>query len=190
MSNNDVKKSVVSLVLLVTGCVVLGATGDVSKFAAGSFHVLLGLSLAFLVLVLFVLWVTHFVSVFRDAEKMAHIAMFVLIPMTILTVFPLTRKWENYEHRRWFFAKALPEYQAAVDKIMTDSSVLKDQGRLQLLIGHPAGCPYVHGEIKSDGSVVIFFSGGDHWREGYVYSSAGQMNGDAYSYITNGWSQY
>jgi hypothetical protein len=116
--------------------------------------------------------------------------MLILIPIAVITTSSLIGKWVHYGHRRWFFEKALPAYQDAVDKILRDPSVLKDQEQLRILVGHPAGCPYIHGETRSNGSVVIYFSGGDHWREGYVYYSEAQMSRDTNSYLTNGWYEW
>ena len=182
-----IKITVVSLAILVAGCIVLGGTAGISMFTAGSLHALLSLFLGFLLLCLIGLFIANLVFIVISPRKMAHFVMLLLIPITVLIVPSLSREWAHYGHRRWFFQKALPEYQAAVKKILRDPTVLEDQDRLQDLVDHPAGCPYIHGETNSDGSVVICFSGGDHWREGYVYYSGGQMSGDTNSYLTNGW---
>src|SRR5208283_829547 len=167
-----------------------GGTAGISMFTAGSLHALLALFLGFLLLCLIGLFIANLVFIVMSPRKKAHFVMLLLIPITVIIAPSLSREWAHYGHRRWFFQKALPEYQAAVEKILRDPTVLEDQYSLQELVDHPAGCPYIHGETRSDGLIVIYFSGGDHWREGYVYYSGGQMSGDTNSYLTNGWYEY
>ena len=195
MKINNVQKiivriTIIFLALLAADCIVLGATAGIPLFTAGSLHVLLLLPFVLFTLFLMVLFVAHLIIAVISPRKTLHIAMLVLIPITLVSASSLAHKWAHYGHRRWFFETALPEYQTAVDKILRDPSVLANESRLQLLIGHPAGCPYIHGETKTNGSVVIYFSGGDHWREGYIYYSRSQMTGESNSYLTNGWFEW
>lgn len=192
MKTNKIGKIVfnitaVSLAILVADCIVLGGTASISMFTAGSLHAVFLLLLGSLVLFLMVLFIVHLVLSVLSPRKKAHFAMLLLIPITVITAFSLSPRWEHHGHRRWFFQTALPEYQVAVEKILRDTTVLKDQDRLYLLVDHPAGCPFIRGETRADGSVVIYFSGGDHWREGYIYYSGGQMSSNTNSYLTNGW---
>jgi hypothetical protein len=179
--------SCVFLAIQVTICIVLGAASGISMFTAGPLHALFALSSGLVLGVLIVLLVLHFLCAIRSAQKKAHVAMLILMPIIVITAFSLCRRWEHYGYRRLFLEKGLPEYQGVVDKILRNPSMLKDQRRLQILAGHPAGCSYVHGEMKSDGSVVIFFSGADHWRQGFVYYSGSQIDFDTNRCLTNGW---
>jgi hypothetical protein len=178
--------SIVFLCILLTLSIGLAATGSITMFTGGPIHATLLLSVGLLTMLLVVLSVVHFICGFLLPEKKINFAMAFLIPVTMITVFPLSSKWERYEHRRWFFEKALSEYQKTVDTIMRDPSVLNDQKRLQLLVGYPIGCSFINCETNSNGQVVILFSGGDHWREGYIYCSGGQW-GDTNSFLTNSW---
>lgn len=182
-----VKITAVSLIVLLADFILLGSTAGISKFTAGSFHVLFLMVLGLFTLILLVLFVVHLIFAILSSQKKAHFLMLLLIPITIVTASSLSGKWERYEHRRWFLQTALPDYQAAVEKILRDTTVLKDQDRLQAIVSHPVGCSYIHGETRPDGSVAIFFSGGDHWRESYVYYSGGQTSSDTNNYLTNGW---
>ncbi len=190
ISKHIVIESYISMAIIVLISIALGAALSVTTLSAGSVHVLLMLSLGLLILILMVLFVANLFYSVLSSQKRPHLVMLILIPITVITAFSLSRRWEHYGHRRWFLEKALPEYQEAVNKILKDPSMLKDQERLQVLVDRPIGCSYIHSEIKSDGSVAIFFSGADHWREGHAYFSGGQTNYDAYHYLTNNWYEY
>ena len=164
-----------ALVILVADCILLGATGSVSIFTSGSLHALLLLFLGFLVLFLIGLFIANLIFIAVPTRKMPHFAMLLLILVTFEIILPVSNKWGHYTHRQWFFKTGMPAYQSAVEKIMRDKTVLTDEDRLLALVGRPAGCPYVHGETNADGSVTILFSGGDHWREGYLYYSGTQV---------------
>lgn len=190
ISKSVLIKSCISLVLLVLVAVVLGATADAPKLSTGSLHVLLMLSLGLLVLILITLFVANLVLVAISPNKKAHLAMLVLMPAVTISAYQLCHKWENYGHHRWFLNSALPEYQAAVDIILHDPSLITNQERLQVVVGRPTGCFFIHGEVKSDGSLAIYFSGADHWSAGHAYFSGGQTNVDSYHYLTDHWYEY
>ena len=184
------KISIVLLCLFLAICVFLGATSSIPIFTAGSLHALLMLFAGLVMLFLAASLVMHCVFIFSIPEKKVHLGMAALIFGTLIIVIPLFQKWENYGHHRWFLNSALPEYQAAVDIILRDPSIITNQQRLQVLVGLPTGCSYVHGEIKPDGLVAIYFSGADHWSAGYAYFSGGQTNFGDYHYLTNNWYEY
>ncbi|MDR3504117.1 MAG: hypothetical protein P4L79_16230 [Legionella sp.] len=185
-----VKTSFIFLGVFLATCVFLGVTSSVSMLTAGPLHALLILFSGLVTLSLVAFLVVHCAFIFSAPEKKVHIIMATLILGTMMVAFPLSNKWQHCGHRRWFLEKALPEYQEAVHKIMQNPSVLNDQASLQLLVGLPMGCSYVHGKIVSDGLVSVYFSGGDHWREGYAYFSRIQTNSGVYHYLTNNWYEY
>jgi|ERR1035437_4818251 hypothetical protein len=190
ISKSVLTKSCVSLALLVLIAVVLGATANSSRLSTSSLHVFLMLSLGLLVLILIVLFVANLFLVAISPKRKSHLAMLVLMPAVTISTYQLCHKWENYGHHSWFLNSALPEYQAAVDIILRDPSIITNQERLQVLVGHPTGCSYVHGEIKPDGLVAIYFSGADHWSAGHAYFSGDQTNFEGYRYLTNHWYEH
>ena len=170
-----IKITAVFLAILVADCILLGATGSIPVFTSGLLHILLLSFLSLLLLSLMGLFVVHLVFIAVSPRKMAHLLMLLLIFITFEIILPLSHKWAIYSHRQWFFKTALPKYQVAVEKIMRDKTILTNEYRLHDLVGRPAGCQWVGGETNADGSVIIFFPGGDHWREGYLYYSGAQI---------------
>ena len=184
------KISFIFLGVFLATCVFLGVTSSMSMFTSGPLHALIILFFGLVIIFLTAFFVMHCAFVCSAPESKVHFGMAALIIGVMIIVLPISNKWEHCGHRRWFLKKALPEYQEAVRKILQNASILNDQARLPLLIGLPIGCSYVHGRQASDGSVSIYFSGGDHWREGYVFFSGIQTNSEVYHYLTNNWYEY
>jgi hypothetical protein len=155
--------------------ILQGATGSISIFTSGLLHILLMFILILPFLSLVVLFFINLVFIPYSPQKIAHLVMLLLILITFEIILPLSHKWEHHAHRQWFFKTALPKYQVAVEKIMRDKTILTNEYRLHDLVGRPAGCQWVGGETNADGSVIIFFPGGDDWREGYLYYSGAQI---------------
>jgi hypothetical protein len=189
-SKRVITNSCISLTFLVLITMGLSVIANTSTFSSWPLHLFLLLGLGFLYLILMILFVANLFLIAISPKKKAHLAMFVLIPAVTINAYQFGHKLENYGHHRWFLNSALTEYQTAVNIMLRDPSIITNQERLQILVGLPTGCSCIHGEIKPDGSIGIYFAGTDHWSGGHVYFSGGQTNFDDYHYLTNNWYEY
>lgn len=195
MATNNTKNriyrvSIVCIAILVAIGIVLGAASSKRMLNVGSLHAILMLSFGMMLGFVFALWIIHFGFAILSSSRRTNVLMLCLMPTIVMIVVAQTRKWENYGHRRWFLEKALPEYQKSVGEILGSPILLKNLAMLDVSVDHPPGCSHVNGEMKADGSVMIIFSGLDHWREGYCYYAGSNLQFERSRFLTNCWYEY